>query len=155
MKNENFKQELIAWRHNLHAHPESAFEEENTARFVAEKLLEMGYEVATGIGKTGVVGTLENGTGSGIIGIRADMDALNIHAKTDLPFASEYPGKMHACGHEEDHIIVEIELSNGEREFFSASAVILALPPRIVKEHIVFSPSLSDNLISEMINKPT
>lgn len=100
MKNENFKQELIAWRHYLHAHPESAFEEENTARFVAEKLLEMGYEVATGIGRTGVVGTLRNGTGTGIIGIRADMDALNIHEKTDLPYASEYPGKMHACGHD-------------------------------------------------------
>ncbi|WP_368655095.1 flavin monoamine oxidase family protein [Ornithinibacillus sp. 4-3] len=56
---------------------------------------------------------------------------------------------------EEDHIKVEIVLSNGEREFIFASAVILALPPRIVKEHIEFSPSLPDNLISEMINKPT
>lgn len=100
MSKENFKNQLLEWRHYLHAHPETAFEEENTSRFVAEKLLEMGYEVVTGIGKTGVVGTLKNGEGSGIIGIRADMDALNIQEQTDLPYASKNPGKMHACGHD-------------------------------------------------------
>lgn len=100
MSNENLNNQLTEWRHYLHSYPETAFEEENTARFVAEKLLEMGYEVVTGIGKTGVVGTLKNGDGPGIIGIRADMDALNIQEQTNLPYSSKYPGKMHACGHD-------------------------------------------------------
>ncbi|MGG5329968.1 M20 aminoacylase family protein [Enterococcus sp. AZ163] len=92
--------QLTEWRHYLHEHPETAFEEVNTAKFVAEKMAEFGYEVTTGIGKTGVVASLTNGTGKKTIGIRADMDALNILEQTDLPYASKTKGKMHACGHD-------------------------------------------------------
>lgn len=74
MKKEELKEQLTEWRHYLHEHPESAFEETGTAAFVAEKLREMGIEVETGIGKTGVVGTLKVGDGKGVIGLRADMD---------------------------------------------------------------------------------
>ncbi len=88
------------WRRHLHAHPETAFEEYKTAAFVAEKLREFGMEVETGIAKTGVVGTLTGQTSGGAIALRADMDALNMTERADLPHRSQTPGKMHACGHD-------------------------------------------------------
>ncbi len=92
-------EEMMAWRHQLHEHPETAFEEVKTADFVANKLSEFGIEVNRGLAKTGVVGTLKNGDG-GALGLRADMDALDIEEQTDLPFKSKIKGKMHACGHD-------------------------------------------------------
>jgi hippurate hydrolase len=92
--------ELTAIRHDLHAHPEMLFQEERTAAIVAKELARLGFHVTTGIAKTGVVGTIRNGTSSRTIGIRADMDALPIQEQTNLPYASKYPGKMHACGHD-------------------------------------------------------
>ena len=70
MNQQQLKQQLIAWRHYLHAHPESAFEEQNTSRFIAEKLEAMGIVVHRDIGKTGVVGRLKCGDGKGVIAIR-------------------------------------------------------------------------------------
>ncbi len=92
--------ELIAIRHDLHMHPELAFEEHRTSKIVAEELSRLGFVVSTGIAGTGVVGTLKNGTSRKVIGIRADMDALPIHETTGLTYASRYVGKMHACGHD-------------------------------------------------------
>ncbi len=101
MDKEALKKELKEWRHYLHQHPEAAFEEENTSRFVAEKLREMGIEVETGVGKTGVVGTLKAGDGKGIIGLRADMDCnCIVEQNADLAYRSEKPDRMHACGHD-------------------------------------------------------
>jgi hippurate hydrolase len=93
--------ELIAIRHDLHAHPETGFEEHRTAAIVASTLRRWGLEVTDGVGRTGVVATLK-GTrpGSRSIGLRADMDALNIEEATGLPYASIVSGKMHACGHD-------------------------------------------------------
>ena len=72
-----------------------------TSAIVARELRRLGYKVTTGIAGTGVVGTLSNGTSAqAASGIRADMDALPIHETTDLPYASQHPGKMHACGHD-------------------------------------------------------
>lgn len=90
--------QLIAWRRDIHMHPELGFEEQRTARLVAETLGAMGLEVQSGVGKTGVVGYL--GEGKPVIGIRADMDALPIHEENDVPYASQTPGLMHACGHD-------------------------------------------------------
>jgi hippurate hydrolase len=92
--------DLIAIRHDLHAHPELCFEEQRTSGIVAKELARLGFKVTTGIAGTGVVGTLVNGTGRHSIGIRADMDALPIHETTNLSYASKSPGKMHACGHD-------------------------------------------------------
>ncbi len=92
--------EIQEIRHQIHRHPELAFEEQVTADLVARKLKQWGYEVTTGVGTTGVVGTLKVGAGEASIGIRADMDALAIHEKTGLAYASVIPGKMHACGHD-------------------------------------------------------
>lgn len=94
------KELLINWRHGLHTHPETAFEEVKTAAFVAETLREMGMEVAEGIGGTGVVGTLKCGTGEKVIGIRADMDAINLEETGTPEYRSKVPGKMHGCGHD-------------------------------------------------------
>jgi hippurate hydrolase len=95
-----FHPEMTAWRQDIHAHPETAFEEVRTAKVVAEKLAGFGISVATGLAKTGVVGTLKAGSGSRAIGLRADMDALHIHEANEFDHASHHPGRMHACGHD-------------------------------------------------------
>ena len=91
---------LIDIRRDLHAHPELAFEEHRTAGVVARELARLGVEHRTGVGRTGVVGHIEGGRPGPMLVIRADMDALPIAEQTGLPFASENPGKMHACGHD-------------------------------------------------------
>jgi hippurate hydrolase len=92
---------LIEIRRDLHAHPETGFEEYRTAGIVAGLLRGWGLEVTEGIGKTGVVATLQGSRpGQRALGLRADMDALNIQEATGLPYASTIPGKMHACGHD-------------------------------------------------------
>lgn len=90
--------QLVAWRRDIHAHPELSFQEQRTARLVTETLEGLGIETQTGVAKTGVVGYL--GEGRPIIGIRADMDALPILEATGAEYASQNPGAMHACGHD-------------------------------------------------------
>lgn len=93
--------EVTLWRRYLHANPETAFEEVNTARFIAEKLRSFGgIEVFEGIGGTGVVGVLNGQAAGPSIGLRADIDALDISETNDFPWSSTVPGKMHACGHD-------------------------------------------------------
>ncbi len=92
--------EMTAWRRELHAHPETAFEELRTSGFVAEKLASFGLRVHRGLGRTGVVGTLSAGSGKGAIGLRSDMDALRIQELNDFDYRSGADGKMHACGHD-------------------------------------------------------
>jgi amidohydrolase len=97
----DFHADLTAWRQDLHAHPELAFDEHRTADFVARKLAAFGIEVHRGLAGTGVVGTLK-GTGGGdrVIGLRADMDALPMTEANTFAHASQNPGRMHACGHD-------------------------------------------------------
>jgi len=90
--------QMVAWRREFHMHPELGFHESRTAGRVAEVLSALGYQVRTGVGGTGVVG--ERGAGSPIVAIRADMDALPIQEANDVPYASQVPGVMHACGHD-------------------------------------------------------
>ncbi len=98
-KANNLKDELIRLRRDIHKHPELGFQEFRTAALVADTLTEIGIEVKTGVGKTGVVGEL--GTGDGpTIAIRADMDALPILEANDTPYKSTQDGVMHACGHD-------------------------------------------------------
>ncbi len=98
-----FHDDMQQWRRDIHAHPETAFEEERTAAIVAEKLESFGIETHTGIATTGVVGVLHGGNGTAggrAIGLRADLDALDIHENNDFDHVSVNPGKMHACGHD-------------------------------------------------------
>ena len=95
--------DIIAWRHDFHAHPELQYDVHRTAGRVAELLRSFGVdEVVEGIGQTGVVGVIRGKTDSAgrVIGLRADMDALPIIEATGLDYASTTPGKMHACGHD-------------------------------------------------------
>lgn len=96
------KEEMADWRHELHRNPQTCYEEEFAAAFIQKKLTEWGIPFKAGIGVTGVVATIEGrSTDSGkAIGLRSDMDALNITEKTNLDYASKTPGKMHACGHD-------------------------------------------------------
>ena len=96
-----FHEEMTGWRRDIHAHPETAFEEHRTSQFVADRLTEFGIEVNRGLAGTGVVGTLPGTRGAGpAIGLRADMDALHIEEKNGFEHRSQTPGKMHACGHD-------------------------------------------------------
>ena len=95
-----YQEELTAIRRDIHAHPELGMEEHRTAELVARKLEGWGIEVHRGVGHTGVVGVLRNGNGEAAVGLRADMDALPIQEATGLPYASQTPGLMHACGHD-------------------------------------------------------
>ena len=100
MNQEQLKQQLIAWRHHLHAHPESAFEEFKTSAFIAEKLEQMGIEVHRDIGQTGLVGILKCGDGDGVIAIRADIDSIQLTEQGDVSYRSLRSERMHGCGHD-------------------------------------------------------
>jgi amidohydrolase len=96
--------QVVADRRYLHQHPELAFQEENTARYVAARLAELGIPHQTGIAKTGVVGLIEGSAGprggGKTVLLRADMDALPIAEENDVPYRSQTAGVMHACGHD-------------------------------------------------------
>lgn len=91
--------EMVKFRHEIHQYPETAFEEINTAKLIAEKLQEYGLEVHQNIAKTGVIGILKRGIGQ-CIAFRADMDALHITETNSFSYTSKVVGKMHACGHD-------------------------------------------------------
>ena len=91
---------LVELRHHLHRHPEIAFDVGATAALVADRLRALGCEVTTGVGGTGVVGTLRRGRGTRSIGLRAELDALPIHEAADRPHRSEVDGAFHGCGHD-------------------------------------------------------
>ena len=94
-----FEADLVAWRRDLHAHPELAYREHRTAGFVAERLRGWGIDVDQGLAETGVVGTLSRGDGPSV-GLRADMDALPMEESNTFSHRSRHPGCMHACGHD-------------------------------------------------------
>jgi len=126
--------DIMAWRRHLHAYPELMYDVHDTAAFVAERLREFGCdEVATGLGRTGVVGVIKgrktaNG-GSKVIGLRADMDALPIEEETNLPYASKVAGRMHACGHD-GHTAMLLGAARylAETRNFAGDAVVIFQP---------------------------
>ncbi|MBR6319467.1 MAG: M20/M25/M40 family metallo-hydrolase, partial [Prevotella sp.] len=93
---------VVEWRRWLHRHPELSQQEHGTMAYVAERLRDMGLEPKTGIGKTGVMAMIRGGKDPEgyCVALRADYDALPLTEATGLPFASENPGVMHACGHD-------------------------------------------------------
>lgn len=127
-----FVAEVKGWRHDLHAHPELLYDVHRTADFVAEKLRAFGCdEVATGLGRTGVVGVIRGRAGNGgrTIALRADMDALPIHEKTGAPYASTVGGKMHACGHD-GHTAMLLGAARylSETRNFAGTAIVIFQP---------------------------
>src|SRR6185369_12864497 len=97
-KAQELSDKIVTWRRDIHMHPELSFQEFRTANLVADTLRELGLEVETGVGKTGVVARI--GEGRPAIGIRADMDALPIQEINQVPYASQTPNVMHAGGHD-------------------------------------------------------
>jgi len=129
---------VVAWRRDLHAHPELGFAETRTAGVVAEHLRALGLEVRTGVGKTGVVGVLRGGRPGRTVALRADMDALPVREATGLPFASTQTGTYmgatvpvaHACGHDA-HVAMLMgaaEVLAGMRDQLSGTVVFIFQP---------------------------
>ena len=119
---------LIALRRDLHRNPELGFEETRTAGIVAKHLCALGLEVTEGIAGTGVIGSLRNG-GERVVGMRADMDALAMAETGKPPWASQVPGKMHACGHD------------GHTTMLLGAAEALADDPPAGTVHFIFQPA--------------
>jgi hippurate hydrolase len=127
--------DIQAWRRDIHQHPELLYDVHRTAAFVADRLREFGCdEVATGLGRTGVVGVIKGKKPAGkgdlkVIGLRADMDALPILEQTNLPYASKTPGKMHACGHD-GHTAMLLGAARylAETRNFAGDAVVIFQP---------------------------
>lgn len=115
---ESLRDELIARRRDFHRHPELAFQEHRTAGIVTQELNQLGLEVQTGVGKTGVIGILEGAQDGPTVLYRADMDALPIQEENQAEYASQAAGKMHACGHD-GHTAIALgiaKLLNNQRE---------------------------------------
>lgn len=92
--------DMVAVRRQIHQYPETAFEEVRTAELVANSLARWGITVHQGMAETGVIGVLKSGEGKRRISLRADMDALHIEERNDVPYRSANSGRMHACGHD-------------------------------------------------------
>src|SRR5256884_3877895 len=127
--------DIQAWRRDIHQYPELLYDVHRTAAFVAERLREFGCdEVATGLGRTGVVGVIKGRKPAPkgdikVIALRADMDALPIEEATNLAYASRTPGKMHACGHD-GHTAMLLGAARylAETRNFSGTAVVIFQP---------------------------
>lgn len=122
----------IRTRRDIHSHPELSYQEQRTSSIVASRLTELGFEVETGIGKTGVVGRLRGTrTRSGYkrIGLRADMDALPIQEINQFEHRSKFPGKMHACGHD-GHVAMLLGAAHilSENHDFNGEVVLIFQP---------------------------
>ncbi|MFN8623335.1 MAG: amidohydrolase [Chloroflexota bacterium] len=105
--------DLIALRRDLHRHPELRFAEHRSAALMAERLAAAGFAVRTGVGGTGVVGSLGGGGGAGAhVMLRADLDAMPVDDEKDVPYRSTHPGVMHACGHD---VHMSVVLTAAER----------------------------------------
>jgi hippurate hydrolase len=128
----DMQDEIAGWRRDIHAHPELLYDVHRTAASVADKLKAFGCdEVATGLGRTGVVGVIRGRRGSGgrVIALRADMDALPLEEAGDLPYRSTVPGKMHACGHD-GHTAMLLGAAKylSETRNFAGTAVVIFQP---------------------------
>ncbi|MBI4726394.1 amidohydrolase [candidate division TA06 bacterium] len=125
-----FKDYVIAWRRRFHARPELSFNEVLTSKAIAAELKRLGYQVKTGVGKTGVVGLIKGKSAGRTVALRADMDALPVQEENQVPYRSRNPGKMHACGHD------------GHCAMLLGAALILARDRANLKGHVklLFQP---------------
>ena len=169
---------VVAWRRDIHQHPELGNREVRTAKLVADHLRKLGFEVRTGVAKTGVVAVLKGGKPGGVVALRADMDALPVAEQTGAPYAStvktEYNGQtvsvMHACGHDA-HVAILMgaaEILAGMRSEIPGTVVLLFQPSEegppageeggaalMVKEGVLNSPRPGSHLRSARRAGPT
>ena len=121
---------LVATRRDLHQHPELGFEERRTGALVAERLQQLGYTVRTGVGKTGVLAQRDGALkgASRCVLVRADMDALPVEEANDVPYRSQHPGRMHACGHD-GHVAIGLEVARRLHAAYLPGSLKLAFQP--------------------------
>jgi amidohydrolase len=119
-------QQMVRIRREIHMHPELGYQEENTAAIITEELKRLGIKSTTGIGKTGVVGQINDA--KPVVALRADMDALAIQEKTGLEFASKTDGVMHACGHD-GHVAMLLGAASLLKETLKNGSVLLVFQP--------------------------
>lgn len=168
---------VVEWRRHIHQHPELSNRELNTAKLVADELRRLGLEVRTGIAKTGVVGVLKGAQPGPVVGLRADMDALPVTERVDLPFKStvkaefngQHVGVMHACGHD-THVAMLLGAANvlaGMKDKIKGTVVFIFQPaeegppagetggaPDMVKEGVMDNPKI-DAIFGIHINSQT
>jgi amidohydrolase len=132
-KAREIESQLIGWRRDIHAHPELGFEETRTSALVADTLRSLGCRVRTGVGRTGVVGDL--GQGDPVVAIRADMDALPLQEANDVPYVSQVPGVMHACGHDAHTAMLLGVATLLSRESFPGTVRFLFQPAEEVSDN--------------------
>src|SRR4030043_569035 len=137
-------------RRDFHQHPEIGFNEYRTANIIAKELSEMGLEVKTGVGKTGVVAILEGNTTGPVLLLRFDMDALPIQEETGAEYASVNEGVMHACGHD-GHVAIGLtvaQILNKHRDEFKGTVKLVFQPAeeglggaeRMISDGVLHSP---------------
>ncbi len=150
---------VVAWRRDIHQHPELSWAEVRTAKLVADHLTALGLEVRTGVAQTGVVGVLRGGRPGPVVALRADMDALPVTEQVDLPFKStvrvqadgQDVGVMHACGHD-NHVAILMgvaEVLAGMRErlpgtvrfIFQPAEETVAGAKRMIEEGVLDGPT--------------
>jgi amidohydrolase len=122
--------DLIAWRRELHKNPELGFQEEKTARFVEERLTNMGIEIQGRFGKTGIAALVRGKKPGSTVGLRADMDALPIQDQKSVPYASKVEGKAHLCGHDAHTTML-----------LGAAHILVKNPPEAGNVKLIFQPA--------------
>ena len=154
----DYAAEVVANRRYLHINPELSFQEYNTAKFVAQKLKDIGLTPQEGIANTGVVAIIEGrNPSSKVIGLRADMDALPIFEKNDVPYKSQNEGVMHACGHDAhtSSLLGTAKILHQLREDFEGTIKLVFQPAEekapggasiMIKEGVLENPSLTSML---------
>ena len=154
----DYAAEVVANRRYLHINPELSFQEYNTAKFVAQKLKDIGLTPQEGIANTGVVAIIEGrNPSSKVIGLRADMDALPIFEKNDVPYKSQNEGVMHACGHDAhtSSLLGTAKILHQLREDFEGTIKLIFQPAEekapggasiMIKEGVLENPSLTSML---------
>ena len=123
---EELFEQMVRIRREIHMHPELGYQEENTASIITEELEKLGIKSTAGIGKTGVVGQI-NDSGP-VVALRADMDALAIQEETGLEFSSKIDGIMHACGHD-GHVAMLLGAASILKETLKTGRVLLVFQP--------------------------
>ena len=150
-------------RRDFHQHPELGFKEVRTANIVAKELSNLGLEVKTGVGETGVVGLLEGKTAGPVILLRFDMDALPIMEQTGAEYASLNDGVMHACGHD-SHVAIGLtvaRLLNQRRSSFNGTVKLMFQPaeeglggaPRMIADGVLQDPKPDITLAMHVWNE--
>jgi len=162
-KSMDMREQMISWRRDFHKHPELGFMEKRTSEFIADRMMNWGYEVQTGIAETGIVAQLNGKEPGPTVLLRFDMDALPIQEQNTCAYASVYPGIMHACGHD-GHMAIGLavgqmisfhkdQLRGNVKFVFQPAEEILGGALRMVDEGVLENPKPDFSLAAHLWNE--